>query len=210
MRPTRRRAAGMTMLEMMTVVALIGVLSGLSGAAISDMVRSGRVIASSKGFMTALGTVRLRAAATNCPHYVQVNGPTYAGTGSTGFPAGASTIALVRKGDCNSTVVGFEAGDRVVDQIRLGPDELPDSVVLVVPTSLLSAGELTNQSVIIDYDRRGKRRIAVDGTGAGETGFSEVTAVENDDLTLTLHERATTPNHTLDVLLPRAGAARVP
>jgi prepilin-type N-terminal cleavage/methylation domain-containing protein len=197
----------MTLLEMMTVVAIIGILSSIGGGALFDMVVAGRVVSSSKGLMAMLGTARLRAATSNCPHYVQVNGPTYAGAGSTGFVTGPATLSLMRKGSCTSAKAAFEPGDKLVDSDNLGPAELPNAVQLALPTAMLSSGVLAGQGFTIGYDRLGGRSVWFDSAGAGEIGFSEVTGL--GDATFTLHENATTPAHLLVVVLPTAGAARL-
>jgi hypothetical protein len=159
--------------------------------------------------MGALGGARVRAASSNCPHYVQVNGPTYAGTGTTGFVTQPSLIAVMRKSNCASTTLRFEPGDRAVDSVALGPEEIPGAVRLLLPAAVLPAQTLTNQSVVFAYNRFGRRFVSVDAAGSGESGFAEVTAVESALVNLTLQENASTPKHPLVLVLPTAGAARL-
>lgn len=205
----RRRPAGTTLAEMMTVVAIIGMLSAMGGSALMDMVVADRVISTSKSLMGALGGARIRAASSNCPHYVQVNGPTYAGTGAAGFVTQPSLIAVMRKSNCASTVMRFEPGDRAVDSVALGPEEVPGAVRLLLPTAVLSSQTLTNQSVVFAFDRLGARFVSVDAAGSGASGFADITAVDSVAVNLTLQENAGTPKHPLVVVLPIAGAARL-
>lgn len=205
--PSRHGRRGMTLLEMMTVVAIIGILSSIGGGALFDMVVASRVVSSTKSLMAMLGTARLRATMSNCPHYVQVNGPTYVGTGATGFVRAPATLSLMRKGSCASAKMAFEPGDQLVDSDSLGPAELPNAVQLLVPATMLSTEVLRGEGVTIGYDRLGGRSVWFDAGGAGETGFSEVTGL--GDTTFSLHENSTTPRHLLVVALPSAGAARL-
>jgi prepilin-type N-terminal cleavage/methylation domain-containing protein len=203
----RRRPAGTTLMEMMTVVAIIGILSAMGGSALLDVLVASRVTSTSKSLSGALGGARVRAASSNCPHYVQVNGPAYAGTGAAGFVTQPGVIAVMRKANCASTTLRFEPGDRAVDRVALGPEELPGAVELLLPAAVLSSQTLTNQSVVFAYDRLGARFVSVDATGAGESGFAEVSGVASVPVRLILHENASTPKHPLAVVLPIAGAA---
>ena len=205
-----RARRGSTLAEVMTVVAIIGILSAMGGSALQGMLAFNRVAASGKGLNSALGGVRTRAAASNCAHFVQVNGPTFAGVGSTSFPVRAGTISMMRKGNCASTVTSFEPGDRLVDSVQLGPDEIPTSVQLALPKALLPGGTLGSESFVIGYDRLGSRRVWFDASGTGEAGYTEVLGLGTADLYFAVHERTTTtPLHILAVVAPAAGSARL-
>lgn len=185
---TARGPRGVTMIEIMVVVAIVGIMSAISGAFTIQMLKSSRVNATARTVNAIIGSARQRAVMTGCGHFVQLNGPGYTGAGATGFPSRAATISIVRKGDCNSQSFIFEAGDRVVDFEPLGPDELPYQVRLKPAAGLITDTYMDNDALVVGYDRLGRRGIFVDDDGSGATSFAENTTFTGADVAVTFEE----------------------
>jgi prepilin-type N-terminal cleavage/methylation domain-containing protein len=155
-----RRRRGFTLVEVMIVVVIIGILSTIGGGALLQLVRSSRVNGSASALSAALYSARVRAVGSNCTHFVQVNGPAYAGVGA---QAGQLVVSTVRKGVCSSTNMFFEAGDRLVDSDVLNMDAVRNTL-----TSGVTGGTVTTEAFTIGYDSQGLRGQAMDtGTGFG-------------------------------------------
>jgi prepilin-type N-terminal cleavage/methylation domain-containing protein len=165
---------GVTLLEVMTVVAIVGILSALGGGALMNLVKTNRVVSSAKEVMAMARAARTRALASSCPHFIQLNGRSYAGAAPT--PNRPSTIFLVRKGVCSSTLPYFEATDKVVDSAVLGSESAPGSVAISLPAAVLPTLELIAQSVTVAYDGGGNVSVALDG-GGGFTVVATVTSL---------------------------------
>ena len=118
----RARRQGITLVEMMMVVAIIGVLSALAAGFTIAMVRSSRVNSMAHTLTSLLASARQRAVTTACPHFVEVHGPTFVGALPVGAPVGPARMFIARKANCASTTLWFELGDRVVDEAILWDD----------------------------------------------------------------------------------------
>lgn len=205
----------MTLLELMVVVAIVGVLSAVSGGFTVQMLRASQVNGAAKGINAVIGSARQRAITSRCAHVVQVNGPTYAGTGVNVFPTRRGVVALIRKANCDSTVASFQDGDRVVSTDQW----LPDSgiggalarVRLRLPMGLSTGTHLEADSFTVAYDALGRRRMAVDSSGAGLVGFTASTTFDGADLVLISEERVTSGTPTVQVTMrvPPANSPRL-
>jgi type II secretory pathway pseudopilin PulG len=205
----------MTLLEILMVVAIIGVMSGLASVGLQAMARIGAVNGGADALVRLMATVRARAMTERCRYVLQINGPDYAqAAAASGAPADvpkvSSTALVYRKGVCNSPVVAFEPGlpaaqaDRLVDQFPLGDMR----IVLVVP-ALLGANPVTTQSVTFSWNELGQRSVAVDDDS---DGVSTPVPTTGGDITVTVRAApGTDPSlPSRDVIVPRAGRATSP
>jgi prepilin-type N-terminal cleavage/methylation domain-containing protein len=169
---TRR---GFSLIELMTIVAVIGMIASLAVTGIVSAVRVGRVNGSAGVLTRMLVDARVRSMVQHCPHFVQINGIDYAPTSpEAGAPIGPGTISLVRKMDCASVDSFFRAGadpsvaDRVLLSGPLGDQAvLRNGVRLYVGTP--AEVELTSGAIAIGYAINGGRTYAV-GSAAGVFG----------------------------------------
>jgi prepilin-type N-terminal cleavage/methylation domain-containing protein len=211
---------GMTLLEMLIVVAIVGILSTLGVVSIVSMTQIGRVNSAAGTLTRALVDARLRSMTQHCSHVVQVNGPTYAATSAlVGAPRQAGSVSVIRKARCTSTTMRYEAGgstegfdrDRVLTTAILGDDAIATRGVkyhVVGPTGIIAGGdELTRQALAIGYSDTGARSLLVDvDTGAGFVGGT------TSDFTLAI--AAPTANADagvqVTVVIPTSGVASRP
>lgn len=91
-RLARPRSKGFTLIEVMTVVAIIGVLSSLSIMGYQGVVRNARVNGEADIVAQFFKNARLRSVSTGCPHVVRYSLPT-----DTTQPG---TLTMYRKGNC--------------------------------------------------------------------------------------------------------------
>lgn len=172
-----RSRRGFTLVEVMVVVAIIGALSALAVVAIVNFTHVARVNTASSGLLRALTDARLRSMTQHCPHFVQINGFSYAPGGPVaGAPILRGTASLVRKNNCASINLFFEAGDKVLQTVNLGdPEALNQGVKLFTTPPLAGtvavggvppSGEVLTSAVAIGYTAAGARALAED-TGTG-------------------------------------------
>lgn len=116
---TRRRAPGFTLLEVMTVVALVAVMTGLAVSGGMSLVYNARVTGEAEVLASFLRTTGLRAISTGCAHKVRYRGPAFTPTGT---PPTARTLQVYRAATCQLDTDGDGLGEAV--QLHVQPADL--------------------------------------------------------------------------------------
>jgi prepilin-type N-terminal cleavage/methylation domain-containing protein len=171
---------GMTLVELMVVVAIVGVMTALAMASITAATRVGRVNGASTSLATMLTNARSRALTEHCTYVLQLNGPTYdASAAPLDVRRRPNTALLFRKNKCGSTVGAYEPTPVPLDQDHLVEDmELATFTIdLRFPTSVVAGGLLGSGSVSIAWLGNGssQRTVYSDPTASGtssDTGFA--------------------------------------
>jgi prepilin-type N-terminal cleavage/methylation domain-containing protein len=177
---------GFTLLEMMIVVAIVGVMASLSGYGLTQAVRTGRANAAADLFSSVIREARVRAVSEQCTQFVQLNGPTYSVGGNTG-PYMPATAYIVRKGLCTSTTMTYEQPGAPYDDVLVDTTHFIDQQVDIAVTAGVVPGDaLTNTSLIIGYNNLGQRFLASGTAGAftAQVGLG----VNPLNLTITPHD----------------------
>lgn len=204
---------GVTLVELLVVVAIIGVMAGLASVGLQTMARFGGVNGGADSLTRLMATLRARAMTERCRYILQINGPNYA-LAAAGAPVDVpkvnSTAFVYRKGVCNAPGVAFEPGlpgaqaDKLVDQYSLEDMHM----VLFVPALVLPAQLVTTQSVSFSWNELGQRAVAVDDDSDGVSTPVPTAAP------LTVTVRASPGNDptmpSRDMLIPFAGRATSP
>jgi prepilin-type N-terminal cleavage/methylation domain-containing protein len=148
-----RGTAGFTLIEMMVVVAIIGVLSALAANAVTTMVSLGRVNGGATTLSRMAANARMRAMTMTCRVGMQINGPLYAPSGPPpGFPLRPNTVYVFTKSNPTSTVFGWETGDNILATFNLDPGVAMD----FFPSGSIVAGDrLTNEAVLFTWGNTG-------------------------------------------------------
>ncbi len=181
---------GFTLLEMMIVVAIVGVLTAIGASAITGAVQYARVQGAADATTRMLGQARVLAASQHCAYMVQLNGTSYNPPGTpTGEPRGPATISMIRKGNCGRQLPGQPAvswyyqaagtaataglvpqpADSIVQSQILGEPTAPNNAIAITLTSQTLQGNstsLTTGAVVFSYGPDGDRHLALN-TGAG-------------------------------------------
>lgn len=185
-----RKARGFTLLELMIVVAIIGVLGALSVFALGQILQQGRVNGAAARLTQLLRDARTRAVTQRCPHLVQINARTYApASPPAGAPRRAMTASIIRKANCAGLPSRnfYEEGadlasrDKVLLEVELADLTTPNAVRVFVtsPTGIVGGGEL-DKSITIGFDVDGRRTYAEDLDGDGNATFK--TDYDGDNL----------------------------
>lgn len=202
---SRRR--GMTLIEVMIVVAIISIVSALAAVGVDAATRMGRINGATSSLASALTTVRTRALTEHCTYFVQINGPNYtAPSAPIDVPRKPNTALVYRKEDWNSTVGAHEAGmapvrDRLIEEIPLADLQ----VDLTFPPEIVSGGVLAAGSVSIGWTGTGQRTVYADDDADGTSTEQRYPLAIN----ITLNPRGTTAP-TRKVEIPVAGPTRAP
>ena len=136
---------GFTLIEVMTVVAITGLLTALSVAGYQSVTRNGRTNGETDVMTQFLKDARLRSVASGCPHVVRYNGQHF-GT----LPG---TLMMYRKGgDCSmgatpSVNTSSAPLDVLVNTYVLAPN--------MVVTSSSAASDLDAKSVVTGFTTSG-------------------------------------------------------
>ncbi|MEW5737581.1 MAG: prepilin-type N-terminal cleavage/methylation domain-containing protein [Myxococcota bacterium] len=187
-----RKPRGFTLLEMMIVVAIIGILGSLSVFALSSILQQGRVNGASARLTQLLRDARARSVTQRCPHFVQINARQYAPAAPpAGLPRRAMSASLIRKGNCNlpASQNFYEEGtsladrDKVLLEVELADLSTPNAVTvyLPVPNTIVAGAELT-KAIAVGFDANGRRTYAEDLDGDGTFTFK--VDYDADDLVL--------------------------
>lgn len=161
---------GFTLLEMMTVVAIIGVMASVAVINFRDQIDRARARGAAKSFARTISDTRLRAMTMACTFGVQINGPQYYPTTvPTGMIKARNTIIVYRKANCDGTVPNlfYEPGDKIIATQLYDPT---GSQVRWPPSVLSAPSIMDDDAVIITYRTVGgvlRREVLVD---EGNTG----------------------------------------
>jgi prepilin-type N-terminal cleavage/methylation domain-containing protein len=210
----RREPQGYTLVEMMIVVAIVGILSAIGASALSKVVTGARVRGAARSVSQMVADARALSVTQHCPHFVQINGTSYAPSSP---PAGMvktkATISLVRKGNCASTNSFFEVSathpllsDKVLQSQTLGEPLMPNNglqIVMTAPAGVVTSNLLTAASITIAYGTDGARTFAVD-SGSGFANDATNNAA-NTNFTFVFRHLATDANNP-SVVVPNAAA----
>ncbi len=157
-RSTPRR--GFTLLEIMVVVAIMGVLSALAVTGYQGVMRNARTNGEADTLAQFFKNARLRSIATGCAHVVRYTGQSYS------LPAGQPRmLVMYRKAGCTvSTAASLyfsivAPADRMVNTYQL--PEMPLSVEnLGTPNN-----DLADDSLMVGFGADGKYVGAIDTAG---------------------------------------------
>lgn len=201
---------GVTLIEVLVVIAIVGILASLAGYSLMSLSELGRVNGLSQMLASTLRNARTRALTERCTYVVQINGPDYAPTGPADVRRAPNSILVWRKNDCASVVGAYQPGlaanlqDRLVESYQLA--EFGSEFVL--SPGIVAGNTLSTQSVSIAWRGDGTRMIWSDDDANG-TSVDTFFGVGN--LTMTVRKyRDATASVTRVVTQPNAGGAVAP
>lgn len=176
------RRKGFTLLEMMVVVSIIGIMTGLAAYNISNIITRGRINGTTQQLAQTLASARTRAIAMACPISVQINGPLY---NPTTVPPNfvKSGIVVFRKDVCDPSATPngfFQTGDHVLQTIPIDPTAHP---ILQLPASVITSnsGKLSNSAVVISWGMQGGslvRNVYADSSGSGAFNLTSINGTD--------------------------------
>lgn len=168
---------GFTLIELMMVVAIVGVLAGLAAYSLTTVNEIGRVNGAAQSVANILRSARARAITERCTYYVQFNGPRYAPLAApVDVPRSANTIIVWRKNNCRSNIAAYEGGLAPAQRDRRVTDYTMNEFVteIVFSPGIIVGDRLTTQSASIGWQGDGTRVVwsdpDADGTSA-DTGL---------------------------------------
>ncbi len=170
--PARHHRAGFTMLEMMVVIAIIGVLAGLAIVNLTSLNGTAKANGEAEVIAQMIRVTRMQAISTGCGHVFRYRGLEYAG-------ADKGTLTVYRKKTV-SCVLGaptdlvFGAGDLVVNSHQL-------STGMVV----VAGADLKDKSVELGFNANGTTVSGADGSAWALVPFV-VSSLQNDRYTRTV------------------------
>lgn len=200
---------GTTLIEVMLVIAIVGIMSGLAVMSMTEATRVGRVNGGSTTLAAVLTNVRTRALTERCTYVLQINGPTYNASAAPLDVLRRPSVALIyRKNNCASDVGAYESGvavltrDRLIEEIDLAEFH----VDLTFPTGIVSGGVLGAGSVSIAWQGTGQRMVFADPTASGTS--ADTTFDRDLNVTIKVTPRGITTIPYRDILVSSASGSR--
>lgn len=189
------------MIEILMVVAIMGILAAVAGFGVTLMARTGKVNGEATALASVLNNVRTRALTDHCTHFLQFNGTTYDASGAPSDVPRRTNYALVfRKADCGSNNRFFEpgAGDHLIAEYPL--QEYTSE--LEVPATVLSGQRLLAASVSIGWNGTGQRGVAADDDLDGVS--TDLALAGNLVLKVRANPATDTNQPSRDIMIPEA------
>ncbi|MDP1917037.1 MAG: prepilin-type N-terminal cleavage/methylation domain-containing protein [Myxococcales bacterium] len=162
---------GFTLIELMVVVAIVGIIAAMGAYSLSAVNEIGRVNGAAQSIANILRSARARAITERCTYYVQFNGPRYAPLAAPlEVPRSANTIIVWRKNNCRSNVGAYETGFPVNQRDRRVNDYSMTEFVTEIDFSpgIVAGNLLTTQSVSIGWQGDGTRMVWADTDADGD------------------------------------------
>ena len=205
----QQHRGGMTLLEIMVVVAIVGLMSSLAVAGIGSATRMGKVNGSASLIAQVMNTARARAVSERCTYVVQINGPGYAPSAA---PADvlrrAATVLLYRKNDCNSVIGAYEPGlalpvrDRLVAEYSLAEFGMTQ----FTSPPMVGMTNIDTGSISFAWRGTGARLLSADPDADGTSTL----VASGATYTLTVRPRALADGPQRDINIPNAGSVSLP
>ncbi|MDP3506013.1 MAG: prepilin-type N-terminal cleavage/methylation domain-containing protein [Myxococcales bacterium] len=163
---------GFSLVELMIVVAIVGILAALSAFTLSSVNELGRLNGNAQVLSNIMRTARTRAITERCTYVVQLNGPRFSPTAD--MPRQPSTVVMWRKNNCQTppgTIFAYEIGlppanrDRRVNDYNLL--EFNTTLFFSPQVTAEAGNQLQNGSVSIGWQPDGTRTVWADPDGDG-------------------------------------------
>ena len=211
-----RRDRGFTLIEMLMVVAIIGIISSLAASGIINTVRMAKLRGASSVASQVLNNARRFAILQHCTFIAQLNGDQFLSYSSSNIvaPAGkANHATLIRKNRCSSPNGYYEVGDIVVDEYALtsntpGQGSLNQS--FVVPAIGGAENTSPTSGISIAFLPNGEHRISTgQGTNSAPANWTNDPANNNASVEVRYKQRSADTRGYARVLL-QLGATTSP
>jgi prepilin-type N-terminal cleavage/methylation domain-containing protein len=170
-RPNTRapaRTAGFTLVELMAVVAIVGILSAIGLSGVMHIAKLGKVNGTATALARMMTNARTRAILERCMYVVQVTGPQWAPGAAAGPDVRKipKSIQVYRKATCNSTNGFFETGqgDKLISEFDLD-DSNGNVLMLTGPGGVVPGDIMGANAVSFAWAPDGTRLLYVDATG---------------------------------------------
>lgn len=194
---------GFTLIELMVVVAIVGILAAMGAYSLSSVNEIGQVNGTSQSIANVLRSARARAITERCTYYVQFTGPRYAPlVAPVDVSRTRNSIIVWRKNNCQSNIGAYVGGlaanlrDRRVNDYSM--TEFGTEVVFTA--GILTGNRLTTQSASIGWLGDGTRVVWSDDDADGTSVDTGIGAGGVVALTIqTLNDSDGTPNRTVNV-----------
>jgi type II secretory pathway pseudopilin PulG len=155
------------LVEMMAVVAIIGILSAIGLSGVMHISKLGKVNGTATTLARMMTNARTRAILERCMYVVQVTGPQWGpGVAVPDMRKIPKSIQVYRKANCNSTNGFFETGlgDKLISEFDLD-DSNGNVLMLTGPGGVVPGDIMANNAVSFAWAPDGKRLLYVDAGG---------------------------------------------